>query len=125
LGCFYWFLVWLFVSSSPFKRDMRCFKLNRGLLGQTTIGSIRGLQSTRSLLSLGKPIYQDTKPVPEEDLYTWKVATDKAAQALFLTELLRGMVLTLSYFFKPKVLSSLSLFFLFFLCFDVFFLRCR
>lgn len=49
------------------------------------------------------PEWSDTKQAPVEDSFTWEAATDKAAKALFLTEIVRGMALTGGYIFKPKV----------------------
>ena len=41
--------------------------------------------------------------IPKEPDYTWGGAMEKTATALYMTELFRGLALTLTYFFKPKV----------------------
>merc|ERR1711916_427061 len=79
-----------------------------GELFFVTMRSLAAVARTRALHSsaarrLGQPEYSDTKPPAEEDTYTWTEATDKASRALFMTELVRGMALTVGYFFKAPV----------------------
>lgn len=52
--------------------------------------------------TLGVSLFANTLSALLQDTYTWTEATDKASRALFMTELARGMMMTISYYFKPK-----------------------
>ena len=58
-------------------------------------------RSTLGMLPLVS-LFANTLSALLQDTYTWTEATDKASRALFMTELARGMMMTISYYFKPK-----------------------